>query len=160
MTGWENVSMAAVAFVALVMIVVVFIDTFETMILPRRVRHSFRLARTYYFTAWLIWRTAAKKLPAGRWRNAWLSIFGPLSLLGLVLVWATGLIFGFALLHWSRGTALAMRNQEDDSFGAQLYFSGSTFFTLGYGDLVPIRAARARAQASSRRGSVSAFWRS
>ncbi len=130
--------MAAVAFIAVVIIAIVFIDTFETMILPRRVRHSLRLARLYYRSAWMVWSGTATKLPPGHWRNAWLSIFGPLSLLGLVIVWAIGLIFGFALLHWSLGTALAVEHNADDSFGAHLYFSGSTFFTLGYGDLVPV----------------------
>ena len=44
-----------------------------------------------------------------------------------------GLIIGFALLHWSLGTRLS---QGDAGFGTYLYFSGTTFFTLGYGDLV------------------------
>src|SRR5439155_999920 len=135
--GW---SMAGVAFIAVALIAVVFIDTFETMILPRRVRHSYRLAGLYYRSAWLLWRTSAQLLPAGPWRHSFLSIFGPLSLLGLVIVWASGLIFGFALLHWSLGTALAFAHEADNSFTAYLYFSGTTFFTLGYGDLVPTGA--------------------
>ena len=44
-----------------------------------------------------------------------------------------GLIIGFALLHWSLGTALSASGA---GFGDYLYFSGTTFFTLGYGDLV------------------------
>jgi ion channel len=132
--------MAGVAVVALALIAVVFIDTFETMILPRRVRHSYRLARLYYFSAWLLWRTSARLLPSGRRRHSFLSIFGPLSLLGLVIVWATGLIFGFALLHWSLGTALSFAHETESGFTAYLYFSGTTFFTLGYGDLVPTGA--------------------
>src|SRR5712691_8665230 len=131
---------AMVAMVAMALIAVVFVDTFETMILPRRVRHSYRLARLYYLSAWFLWRTSARMLPAGRWRHSFLSIFGPLSLLGLVIVWASGLIFGFALLHWSLGTALSFAAEADNSFSAYLYFSGTTFFTLGYGDLVPTGA--------------------
>ena len=69
--------MAGVAFVAVALIAVVFIDTFETMILPRSVRHSYRLARLYYLSAWFLWRTSARMLPAGRWRHSFLSIFGP-----------------------------------------------------------------------------------
>jgi hypothetical protein len=129
--------MAWIAILATVLIVVIFIDTFETMILPRRVRHSYRLARLYYFWAWTLWRSAARLLPAGSWRHSFLSVFGPLSLLGLVVVWAAGLIFGFAVLHWSLGTAISSPRDADDSFGVYLYFSGTTFFTLGYGDIVP-----------------------
>ena len=77
-------------------------------------------------------------LPPGRWRTGFLSAFGPLSLFVLVVLWAAGLITGFALLHWSLGTALSV---ADAGFGAYLYFSGTTFFTLGYGDMVPTGAA-------------------
>lgn len=129
--------MAGVAVVAVALIAIVFIDTFETMILPRRVRHSYRLARLYYLGAWFLWQTSARMLPSGRWRHSFLSVFGPLSLLGLVIVWATGLIFGFAFLHWSLGTALSFAHDAESGFTAYLYFSGTTFFTLGYGDLVP-----------------------
>src|SRR5690349_16955241 len=122
---------------ALGLITLVFVDSFETLILPRRVRHSFRLTRLYYFTVWFVWRRAAQMMPSVRWRTSFLSIFGPLSLLGLIVVWATVLIFGFALLHWSIGTVLTSSGAPDSSLGAYLYFSGTTFFTLGYGDVVP-----------------------
>src|SRR6516225_8181454 len=115
------------------LIVVIFIDAFEAMILPRRVRHGYRPVRYYYRSAWIVWRAAARLLPAGRHRNGFLSVFGPLSLFGLLALWAAGLITGFALLHWSVGTKL----QADGHFGTYLYFSGTTFFTLGYGDIVP-----------------------
>ncbi len=122
---------------AAVLMSVVLIDAFEVVLLPRRVRHGFRLARLFYRTSWMIGRTAAQLLPHGRWRTGFLSAFGPLSLFVLVVLWAAGLIAGFALLHWSLGTALSVANA---GFDAYLYFSGTTFFTLGYGDMVPIGA--------------------
>ncbi len=57
-----------------------------------------------------------------------------------MVVWATGLIIGFALLHWSLGTALATPRDTDGRFSTYVYFSGTTFFTLGYGDVVPTSA--------------------
>jgi hypothetical protein len=59
-----------------------------------------------------------------------------LSLLLLLSIWAGGLIAGFALLHWAAGSAVPAR---DGSYGflTDLYLSGSTFFTLGLGDVVP-----------------------
>ncbi len=129
--AWLGVA-AAVALIG-----VVFIDAFEAMMLPRRVRHAYRLARMFYRTAWFLWKALAQLLPVGRWRHAFLSIFGPLSLFALMVVWAVGLIVGFALLHWSLGTAHAVPHGLDDHFTTSLYFSGTTFFTLGYGDVVP-----------------------
>src|SRR5207245_8175770 len=40
-------------------------------------------------------------------------------------------------LHWSLGTRVAFSGESDHSFVSYLYFSGTTFFTLGYGDVVP-----------------------
>jgi len=122
---------------ATALIGVIFIDTFEAVILPRRVRHAYRLARLFYRTTWLLWTALAQLLPAGRWRFAFLSVFGPLSLFALMSVWAVGLILGFALLHWSLDTGLSVPRATDDGFTTYLYFSGTTFFTLGYGDVVP-----------------------
>ena len=119
---------------AAVLIVVVLVDAFEVMLLPRRVRHGLRLARVFYRTSWMIGRTAARLIPAGHWRTAFLSAFGPLSLLVLVMIWGVGLVVSFALMHWSLGSAMSV---PDAGFGNYLYFSGTTFFTLGYGDLMP-----------------------
>ena len=126
------------AFAAVLVMAVVLIDAFEVVLLPRRVRHGFRLARLFYRTSWIVGRAAARQLPPGHWRTGFLSAFGPLSLFVLVVLWAAGLIAGFALLHWSLGTALSA---ADAGFDTYLYFSGTTFFTLGYGDIVPIGVA-------------------
>src|SRR5271165_3049759 len=92
---------------AVAIIAIVLIDAFEVVLLPRRVRHGFRLARQFYQVSWLAGRAAAGLLPAGRWRTGFLSTFGPLSLFVLVITWAIGLIFGFALLHWSLGVTIS-----------------------------------------------------
>ena len=54
---------------AAALIGVIFIDVFEAMILPRRVRHRYRLAALFYQTAWGLWGAMARLLPAGRWRH-------------------------------------------------------------------------------------------
>ena len=78
------------ALIAVAMILVVLVDAFEVVLLPRRIRHGFRLARIFFRTSWLVGRTAARFLPIGRWRTAFLSTFGPLCLFALVVVWAGG----------------------------------------------------------------------
>jgi hypothetical protein len=128
------------AVTAAAMIAVVFIDAFEVILLPRRVSHAFRLARVYYRSGWILWRAAARLWPAGRRRQGFLSAFGPLSLFGLLSVWAAGLFAGFALLHWSLGTALGVPGEAGHAFATYLYFSAATFFTIGFGDLVPAGA--------------------
>jgi hypothetical protein len=48
-----------VAPVAAALVVAILVDAFEVMILPRRVRHSYRLARLLYRSGWLVWQAAA-----------------------------------------------------------------------------------------------------
>ena len=121
------------AAVAVALIVVMLAEAFQAMILPRRVKHVY-LVRLVYQSTWRLWRTLAGLIPSGRRRNGFLSVFGPLLLLAMLALWAAGLIIGFALLQWSIGAGMS---GQDHSFPTYLYFSGTTFFTLGYGDLVP-----------------------
>ncbi len=111
-------------------------DAFESVVLPRRVTHPFRLARYYYRLTWQLWRSLACRMPAGSRREALLSVFGPLSLLSLFVVWMIGLTLGFALLHWSIGTTLNGVSGEP-GYLTYVYLSGTTLFTLGYGDVTP-----------------------
>jgi len=122
---------------------IVLWDAFETIVLPRRVTRRVRLTRMFYRSTWRPWSAAARLLPPGRRRETMLSFYGPLSLLLLLSVWATGLVVGFALLHWGSGSGINMPG-ETVRFSTDLYLSGTTFFTLGLGDVTP-RTALARA---------------
>src|SRR6267154_23817 len=85
--------------IGLLLIVVVLWDVFETIVLPRRVTRRFRLTRAFYRLVWLPWSAIALRLKKSKQREIFLSIFGPLSLLVLLVLWAATLVFGFALLH-------------------------------------------------------------
>ncbi|MBI3835839.1 MAG: two pore domain potassium channel family protein [Planctomycetes bacterium] len=124
--------------ISLAFIILPLIDAFESIVQPRRVTHRFRYTRLYFRGTWTAWRTVAMWIPAGNRRAAFLSTFGPLSLLGLLATWVFGLIFGFALLHFSLATDLRPR-EEPGTLSTYLYLSGTTFFTLGYGDITPMR---------------------
>jgi len=112
-------------------------DSFETIILPRRVTRRIRLARGFFRFTWFPWRAAALRMRSAKRRDSFLSYYGPLSILGLFGVWALGLIFGFALLHWAAGSAINPMSNELVTFRTELYFSGTNFFTLGLGDITP-----------------------
>lgn len=70
-------------------------------------------------------------------REKYLGLFGPLSLLLLLAMWAVGLIIGYAILLWSISARLNVSPGEAN-FWTYLYLSGVTFFTLGYGDVAPM----------------------
>jgi hypothetical protein len=121
-----------------VVVAVILWDVFETIILPRRVTRRFRLARAFYRWSWRPWRFIACLLQhKQRLRESFLSYYGPLSLLGLFIVWAVGLIFGFALLHYGAGSGINLAPGQKPGFWSDLYMSGTTFFTLGLGDVTP-----------------------
>jgi hypothetical protein len=120
---------------SVVLIALVLFDAFETMVLPRRVTHRFRLTRLYFRTTWACWRRMVRLFRRPRRRLAFLSLFGPLSALGLFCLWVLILIPAFGFLHWSLRTPLA--GFPTPGIETYVYLSGVTFFTLGYGDVVP-----------------------
>ncbi len=122
--------------VATVLILVILWDAFQTIILSRRVSRKFRPARAFYRLLWTPWRAAAKRISPGNRRENVLTVFGPLSLILLIGLWAGGLILSFALLHWGLGSQVAGPDGRS-GFGVDLYMSGTTFFTLGLGDVTP-----------------------
>jgi Ion channel len=118
------------------LIFLVLLDTFETILQPRRVTHRFRFARFFYRWNWTLWWTVARRIRGNKRREAFLSFFGPLSLLGLFFAWVCGLILGFALVNYSASTAV-QTIERPVNFLTYLYMSGTTLFTLGYGDVTP-----------------------
>lgn len=125
-----------IGFGGLALILLILVDAFESVLLPRRVSHGYRLIRLFYRVTWQFWRWLAEFFASPRRRETFLSLFGPLSLLVLFGTWALGLVIGFALVHWSLQTPLAITTNDQTPF-AYGYFSGDTFFTLGYGDMTP-----------------------
>jgi Ion channel len=125
------------AFLGLMLLFIAFWDAFEVVILPRRVTHRFRFARLFFRSSWRLWSAVAHWIRADRRREAFLSIFGPLSLLLLFSVWAAGMIVGFAMVHWGLGTPLNVSGGRTP-LSTYFYMSGTTFFTLGLGDVTPL----------------------
>lgn len=129
----------------MLIILAVLLDAFETVVLPRRVQRFFRISNWFYRRTWIPWRKITSHIKSPGRRESFLGYFGPLSLLLLLALWAAGLIFGFSLLQYGAGEHVQL-NQEPITYGRLVYHSGETFFTLGYGDIIPTSAiARALA---------------
>jgi hypothetical protein len=122
---------------ALALVVVVLVETFESTVLPHRVSRQLRLSRIYYRLIWRLWTAAGRRVHAYQLRENILSVFGPLSLLLLLGMWAVLLIVAFAGLLWALGSPLAAQGGSP-SFGTNLYYSSTTFLTLGLGDATPV----------------------
>lgn len=118
------------------LIFIVLFDAFETVVLPRRVTRRFRITNLFYRLTWRPWRWLGQRIHKIRRREAFLSYYGPSSLIVLLGFWALAMVFGFGLLEWSFGSRIQTLygpvNIWDD-----IYLSGTTFFTVGLGDVVP-----------------------
>src|SRR5436305_5117083 len=111
-------------------------ETFETIVLPRRVTRQFRLTRYFYRSTGQPWCWLALRRGTRKKHDSLLSYYGPLSLLLLLALWAVTLVIGFGLLHYGLHDKLSGALFASD-LGNAMYLSGTTLFTLGLGDVLP-----------------------
>jgi hypothetical protein len=122
---------------AIFLIFIILVDAFETVILPRRITRHVRLTRIMYITTWPVWSFLPRRMKPSRWRENILSWYGPLAMILLLTIWAACLVIAFGTLYWSLGSNLVTSRSHEGGFFIDLYMSGTTFFTLGMGDVVP-----------------------
>jgi len=104
-------------------------DTFEVVLLPRRIRRRVRIMRAFFAVTWGAWAALGQLALPGRRREAFLGVYGPLAMMALFGLWALGIMAGFGLLQW------ALARQFNPALGSLADFmlgSGDAFFTLGY----------------------------
>ncbi|MDA8086007.1 MAG: potassium channel family protein [Nitrospiraceae bacterium] len=130
-------ALSALAGAALILIVL--IEGFETVVLPHIVFRRVRLTRFFYRGTWKAWSLmVCGAFAPGRRREIFLSLYGPLSLIILLGLWAALLVSGFALLYYSIAGVFGGAKTGNAGFSGCLYYSGTTFFTLGLGDVLPM----------------------
>jgi hypothetical protein len=111
-------------------------DAFQTIILPRRATGRFRLTRLFFVTTWKPWVFFTGRIRDPRRRESAFSYYGPMSLVFLLAMWACAMTVGFALLYYGLGSPL-IDGAHGVGIQSDLYFSGTTFLTLGLGDVTP-----------------------
>ena len=125
----------------------VVLDAFQTIILPRRPVGRFRITKFFYLATWSPWARIARHTRDPKMREQLYSMYGPGSLLRLLMVWALLLVAGFGLLFFGLHTPFADPLANASALArlrTDLYVSGTTLFTLGIGDVLP-RSLAARA---------------
>jgi hypothetical protein len=122
---------------AVALIATMLWEVFESVVLPRQVSRRFRLTRVYIRNMWHLWSALGHRVQMVERREKVLAIFGPLALLGMLALYALLLIVAFAMLLWGLGSPLMDPSTHPVGFGTDLYFSGTTFLTLGLGDVLP-----------------------
>ena len=119
----------------LLLIFYILWEGFETIIVTRTIDRPLRLTTLIYRYGWRTWVGLLPTVTRNK-RETYLGYFGSLSLLFLIVLWAIVLIVGFSMLQWAQGTSFTPGHSSLSPASA-LYLSGTTFFTLGYGDITP-----------------------
>jgi hypothetical protein len=117
----------------LILVLAILLEAFETVVLPRRVSRRLRITVLFYRMTWRPWRALARLMRRKKLRESFLGYYGPLSLLVLFIFWATLLVIGFGLVY----SSASYSDPTHPRFQTCLYLSGTTFFTLGIGDVTP-----------------------
>jgi hypothetical protein len=129
-----TVEEAILAVLGLTLIVIVFYDLFQTVVLPRPAVGKIQLARRVVRPMWLMWRWVSQRSSRLERSEARLAAFAPVALLTLFLIWAAALVLGYGLVL--NGLAQQIRPSPPD-FITSIYISASTLVPLAYGDFVP-----------------------
>jgi hypothetical protein len=93
-----------------------------------------RMSGRFYWLTWRLWSALGRRIPNKGLRLSFLAVYGPNSIMFLLVLWAVLLIFAFALIYHGLGDRF-QADRGSIGFGALLYMSGSTFLTLGLGDI-------------------------
>jgi hypothetical protein len=95
-------------------------EFFVAFLLPRRVKRDPRIARGIYRAIWRPWRAGAARWLSPVLADTVLGFYGPFALLLELVVWALGLMIGFACVEWAGGGAFS------------LAFSAATFLSATF----------------------------
>jgi hypothetical protein len=118
------------------------LDAFQTMVLPRRPSGKWRITRLYFVLTWNPWSAIASRIKNKSIREEFYAIYGPISLILLLVIWAVMLVATFALVFFALGSPFKDMAGARDLWGwlrTDVYVSGTTLFTLGLGDVIPLR---------------------
>jgi Ion channel len=129
------VTVAQIGSVAgLVLILIVFYDLFQSVILPRPAVNKVQLARSLVRPTWLMWRWVSRRSSRIDRSEGRLAAFAPVALLMLFLVWAAAAVLGYGLII--DGLADQFHPSPQD-LATSIYISATTLVPLSYGDFVP-----------------------
>jgi Ion channel len=107
-------------------------DAVSTLVTTRRRRGRHWPTQVFYRRTWRAWKAMGRRVPP-ELREGLLAVYGPLSLLGLLVTWVVLLVAGWGAVWW--GLRSAVRGV--DGYLDAVYFAGVGFFTVGFGDIVP-----------------------
>src|SRR6202166_5289638 len=112
----------------LALAIIILVDAFEAIILPRRVTRKIRVTRLFFRTTWAFWKFVVGKISSRKPREALLGGYGPCSLLLLIAIGALGLVLSFGMMQYGAGSAIEVHEPGRAGFAMEVSLSATTFF--------------------------------
>lgn len=112
-----------------------FADMLNTLVATHTSRRRFWFTYQLYLRTWHMTRLTVLRIGSERGQHALLSAYAPVSVLLLLVGWLVQQIIGFGLIWWGIGGVSGA-----DGLWDSLYFSGVVYFTVGFGEIVPVEA--------------------
>ncbi|NNC81619.1 MAG: two pore domain potassium channel family protein [Acidimicrobiales bacterium] len=119
--------------IGVVLVASVLADMINTLVTTTNSSWNWWLTRILYRRTWSLTQTVGRVIKNETKRERFYSVFAPLSILLMLASWVAQQIVGFALIWWGLGDLSGA-----DGFVDSLYYSGVVFFTVGFGEVVPI----------------------
>ncbi len=110
-------------------------DVFQSVIVPRAVGRHFRFSFILWDAAWKAWPVLAWRIHPRNddAREDFLAFFAPLLLVLMLVLWAVVMLLGYGCIFWALRYHIRPIPQ---TYWQTVYFAGSAFFTIGFGDFV------------------------
>ena len=86
-------------------------DGFASVVLPRTVAPMSRLSGRFYRLSWLFWASVGRSIRRRELQLTFLAVYGPLSVMLLLLIWAGLMLFAFAVIYHGLGPRFDGRSQ-------------------------------------------------
>jgi hypothetical protein len=115
----------------LVLLATALADAIKTVVVARHAHNLPLVTRLFYQASWTPHAAVARLIRSERRRENYLGLYGPISLLLLLSLWACTVIVAFAMLQWAAGLRV---DGAGSSVANAAYFSAASFFTLGSGE--------------------------
>ena len=120
--------------VGVMLVVTVGADLIHTLVTTSTSNGRWWLTRVLYQVSWSLISRCGKRCNEDRTRERLYALYAPLSVLAMLVAWVSQQVIGFGLIWWG------LRGGIDgvDGILDSVYFSGVVYFTIGFGEVVPI----------------------
>ncbi len=119
--------------VGLLLVLSVLADLVNTLVSTATSQRRWWLSVILYRRTWWSVRALAARAPNEATKEIILAIYAPVSVLMLLTAWVIQQVIGFGLIWWGLGGV-----DGADGLFDSIYYSGVVYFTLGFGEVVPV----------------------